>query len=203
MALRIPPGRAGRRWLLERLEIAGRGAELLDRKRGALLTERARLRTEAEDALRAWRQATSAAELWIGRAILVDGASRLETLAGHVQEQASFEFSWSNLMGARLPNADELRVPDPPALSALGGSSAAVIAARAHCQATRAAVRYAVAMRADAELSGELARATRRLRALEKRWIPEHETALARLELALDESQREQAVRVRWVTGPM
>ena len=44
MALRIPPGRAGRIWLVRRLEIARRGAELLDRKRQALLREQAHVR---------------------------------------------------------------------------------------------------------------------------------------------------------------
>ena len=38
-----------------------------------------------------------------------------------------------------------------------------------------------------------------RLRAVERRWIPEYETALAALELSLDESEREQGTRVRWV----
>jgi len=94
----------------------------------------------------------------------------------------------------------EVSVAPPPPLSALGASTAAVLAANAWCHATRNAARHAVALRADAELSAELARATRRLRALEKRWIPQHEAALAQLDLALDESQREQAARVRWLT---
>jgi len=198
MALRIPPGRAGRTWLLERLEIAGRGADLLDRKRRALLREQMRLRAEAEQARHAWQQAQSEAQLWIGRASVLDGVGRLEVLARHAHTHAVLELSWSNLMGARLPSAERLELPDPPALSALGASSAAVNAARAHCEATRAAARYALAERAYQELSAELARATRRLRALQKRWIPQHEAALAQLELALDESQREQAARVRW-----
>lgn len=76
-----------------------------------------------------------------------------------------------------------------------------MLAATAFTEATLAAARYAVAQRADAELSAELGRAARRLRALQKRWIPEHEQALARLDLRLDESQREQAARVRWLTN--
>ena len=103
-------------------------------------------------------------------------------------------------MGARLPSAEKVTLPALPPLSALGGSSAAVIAAGACSEAARAAVRYAVAERADAELSAELARAARRLRALQQRWIPQHEAALARLDLVLDENQREQAARVRWLT---
>ncbi len=199
MPPRIPPGRAGRTWLVERLQIARRGAELLDRKRQALLHEQARMRAEADAARDDWHDALAQAELWSARAKVLDGAGRLDVLSRHVRERATIELSWSNLMGAHLPSADRVTVPDPPALSALGASSASVIAARACCEAARAAVRYAVAERAHVELSGELARATRRLRALQTRWIPQHEVALAELDLALDESQREQAARVRWL----
>jgi len=200
MPLRIPPGRTGRSWLAGRLETARRGADLLDRKRQALLREHARVRTEADAARRAWREALAQAELWTARATMLDGAGRLEQLARHVSAPAVVELSWSNLMGATLPSLDAVAVAPPPPLSALGASTAAVLAADAWCQATRAATRHAVALRADAELSAELARATRRLRALQKRWIPQHEAALAHLDLTLDETQREQAARVRWLT---
>ncbi len=200
MALRIPPGRAGRIWLVGRLETGRRGAELLDRKRQALLREQVRVRAEAADAGRAWRDAAAKAALWSDRAAMLDGAGRLELLARHVHEKASLELSWSNLMGARIPAIQAAAVPHPPPVSALGGSSAAVIAARSCVEGVRAAARYAVAQRAEREISGELTRAGRRLRALQDRWIPQHEAALARLDLALDESQREQAARVRWLT---
>ena len=137
-------------------------------------------------------------ETWTSRAGIVDGAGRLELLARHVQDRASVEVSWLNFMGARIPRAEAIDVPEPPAISALGGSSAAVLLARACCEAARAATRYAIAERAESELSAELGRAARRLRALRERWIPQHEQALAALDLALDEGQREQALRVRW-----
>jgi V/A-type H+-transporting ATPase subunit D len=179
--------------------IAKRGADLLDRKRQALMRERARVHVEALDANRAWRHAVDDAERWSARSLMLDGAARLELLARHATASASLALSWSNLMGAELPSVHEVSVPEPPPLSALGGSAAAVVAARAWGEATLAATRYAVAAHADAELSAELARATRRLRALEKRWIPEHERLLAQLDLALEENQREQATRVRWL----
>lgn len=200
MALRIPPGRAGRTWLIARLEAARRGAELLDRKRSALLRERSHSVDVAAQARRAWQDAAAELTEWTSRAAMLDGAGRLELLARHVDGEASLQLSWSNLMGARLPVAEEVVVPDPPPLSALGGSSAAVIVARLCAETVRAGVRHAVAERANAELSNELARATRRLRAVQDRWIPQHEEALARLDLALDEGQREQAARVRWLT---
>ena len=199
MALRIPPGRAGRIWLLARLEIAARGAALLDRKRQVLLREQQRLRAELRDAQLAWKAAADV-ERWTVRSAILDGSRRLGMLARHVHGYAELELSWSNLMGARLPAAQRVELPEAPPLSALGGSAATVLLERACRDATLAAVRCAVAERAEAEVSAELARAVRRLRALENRWIPQHEQALAQLDLALDESQREQAARVRWLT---
>jgi len=201
MALRIPPGRAGRTWLIARLEVAQRGAELLDRKRQVLLGEQARVRAEAERARQDWNEAAARMETWSSRAGIIDGAARLELLARHARDRASLELSWLNFMGARIPHADAVDVPEPPAVSALGGSSAAVLLARASCEAARAATRFAIAERAESELSAELGRAARRLRALRERWIPQHEQALAALDLALDEGQREQAIRVRWLAG--
>jgi V/A-type H+/Na+-transporting ATPase subunit D len=199
MALRIPPGRAGRTWLVARLEIAARGAELLDRKRQALLRERQRLRRELEEAQMAWHAAAAEVAHWTIRSAILDGSTRLELLARHVHGQATVQLSWSNLMGARMPAADQVEFPETPPLSALGASSAMVLLDRACREAARAAVRCAAAERAEAEVAAELGRAVRRLRALEDRWIPQHEQALAQLDLALDESQREQAARVRWL----
>ena len=202
MALRIPPGRAGRTWLLGRLEVAHRGAELLDRKRQVLLAEQARVRAQAEQARRDWHEAAAQVAVWSMRAGTVDGALRIDLLARHARQRASLELSWRNLMGARIPSVEAIGVPEPPPVSALGGSSAAVLLARACSEAAGAGARYAVAQRAEAELSAELGRAARRLRALRDRWIPQHEQALAALDLALDEAQREQAIRVRWLTRP-
>jgi vacuolar-type H+-ATPase subunit D/Vma8 len=155
-------------------------------------------RPEAADARAAWQDASTQAALWSDRAAVLDGAGRLDLLARHAHQQASLELSWSNLMGARIPAIEAAAVPDPPPVSALGGSSAAAIGASRSCEAVRAAARYAVAQRAERELSAELTPAARRLRALRDRWIPQHEAALARLDL--DESEREQAARVRWLT---
>ncbi|MGZ4171788.1 MAG: V-type ATP synthase subunit D [Solirubrobacteraceae bacterium] len=199
MALRIPPGRAGRTWLVGRLETARRGAELLDRKRQALLREQARVSNEADAARRAWREAAARAEMWSARAALLDGAGRLEVLARHVDHPATLTVGWSNLMGARVPSLDTIVIPAPWPVSALGGSSAAVIAARACGDATQAAARWAVSEHAELELSFELGRTARRLRGLRDRLIPELEAALADLNLVLDENQREQAARVRWL----
>jgi len=199
MPLRVPPGRAGRVWLLRRLDTAQRGAELLDRKRQALLAEQARVRREADQAREAWQRSAAAVTCWRARAAILDGEDRLEQLARHVGGRASLQLTAVRLMGAELVEVRDLELPARLPVSALGGSSAAVLLADACREATVAAARLAAASRAESELAVQLASAARRLRALRQRWIPLHEQALAQLELALDESQREQAMRVRWL----
>jgi vacuolar-type H+-ATPase subunit D/Vma8 len=92
----------------------------------------------------------------------------------------------------------EVEVPPPPDVSALGGGTTLVLAAGAHRQALQAAADHGAAKLALDRVRHELRTTTRRLRAVEKRWIPEHEAALAALELALDEGERQESARVRW-----
>lgn len=100
------------------------------------------------------------------------------------------------MMGATLPAIERIAVPEPPPISALGGSSAAVLAA-GRASRPRAAARYAVAQPADIELVGRAA--ARRTAAA--RAAGALDTAARgrsrQLDLALDESQREQAARAR------
>jgi len=182
---------------VKRLEVAQRGAEVLDRKRQALLREQRRVRAEAEQARAEWQKAAAQVALWSVRAAFLDGPGRLELLARHVQDPAAIDVSWSNLMGARLPAAQTVVLPELPLVSALGGSTAAAFLARACSDGTRAAARAAAADRAETEIAAELGRTARRLRALRQRWIPQHERALAQLDLVLDETQREEAVHAR------
>ncbi|MFP5361847.1 MAG: V-type ATP synthase subunit D, partial [Thermoleophilia bacterium] len=72
--MRRPPGRAGRPWLAQRLAVARRGAELLDVKHRALLSERRRLEPLAAEARTAWHDAARRAELAATRAAVRGGA---------------------------------------------------------------------------------------------------------------------------------
>lgn len=71
-------------------------------------------------------------------------------------------------------------------------------AAAAYGRAVEAGARFAAARAALDRMDAELASTARRLRALERRWILAHEEALAALALALDETEREDALRARW-----
>jgi V/A-type H+-transporting ATPase subunit D len=179
MRLRAPPGRAGRPWLIHRLAVANRGARVLDDKRRALLREHARVAVLAVETRQAWEDAARVAETWHRRALLVSGQRSLDLAAFYVTERASVRLTWRRSLGTWLPS--EVRY-----------------AASAYGRAVEAGARYAAARLALERIESELASAIRRLRALERRWIPAHEQALAALALALDETEREDALRTRW-----
>jgi len=198
MRLRTPPGRAGRQWLGRRLAVADRGARVLDEKRRALLRERTRYAALVEETRTVWEQAVAEAETWQRRALLVSGQRSLELACFYITEPAVVRLSWRRSMGATYPSDAEVQIPPTPDLVAPGGSSALPYAASAYGRAVEAGARHAAARLALERIEAELATTIRRLRALERRWIPAHEQALAALTLALDEGEREDAVRSRW-----
>lgn len=197
MALRTPPGRAGRIWLLRRLAVARRGQDVLEQKRRALLREAERLRADRDEARRDWEEVAREAETWWERAGLLAGRRPLELARELVAGEAEVELRWRNALGVLAPA--EAEVTQPRAAGAARGTSALALAAAAHRRALSAAARLGVAERAYEATLAEAAATSRRLRAIERRWLPEHERALRRLELELDEVDREDASRVRWV----
>jgi V/A-type H+-transporting ATPase subunit D len=182
---------------LRRLDVARRGADVLDQKRRTLLREHERLAERLAAATVQWeRQADLAAE-WNTRALTIAGPRRLLVSALRAG-RAELSVEWRNLLGVRVPESARVRFAASPDFVALGGGSSVALAARAHEQALAAAAVHAAARTGYLAITAELAATTRRLRAIEKRWIPDHEAELARLELRLEEVELEDFVRARW-----
>lgn len=199
MPLRAPAGRGGRPWLLRRLDVAHRAADVLEEKRRALLRRRHELAARRDEAGAAWDAAARSAAEWHDRARVLSGARRQQLAVFHGRGRATVRLRWRNELGVVYPESVDVALPDPVDVGALGGSAALARSAEAHRDAVVAAARYATARAAHDRVAAELAMTARRLRAIERRWIPQHEAALAGLEVALDEAEREDATRARWV----
>ena len=198
MPLRVPPGRTGRPWLLHRLEVARVGADVLDEKRRALLRRRQQLEDEVEEARLEWeRLARTAADLH-RRALVLSGARRLRLAVLFGGGRTELRVQWRSFLGVTLPDTAEIGFTEPVDLVPLGATLPLALAGRAHRQALTAAARFACIRETHRRVSDEVERTARRLRAIEQRWIPRHEEALATLELTLDELEREDSSRVRW-----
>jgi V/A-type H+-transporting ATPase subunit D len=196
--IRTPPGRAGRLWLLRRLAVARRGHDVLEHKRQALLRQLERLEELLDDARRAWQERAREAELWWQRAAVLAGERPLELASSAVPGRAEVNLVWRNALGVVYPSEANVAVPRGEFFPS-GGSAALPYAAQAHTRALEAGAQLGATELARERTARELQATTLRLRALERRWIPEHERALHEVELALDESEREESARVRWV----
>ena len=196
MRLRHPPGRSGRLWLEHRVEVATRGADLLDKKRRALVQEHRRLRVLARETEAEWNRMAREAELWLNRAAVLAGEEKVAMLAAR-HPPAQVTVRWRSSMGVVF--ASEANVDlGPRRGDASGGSAAADLAVAASRDAVEAAVKDAVARSALKRISSELALTARRQRALERRWLPALTAARVRLNGALDELEREEATRSLW-----
>jgi V/A-type H+-transporting ATPase subunit D len=198
VAIRVPPGRAGRLWLVRRLEVARRGADVLDQKRQTLLRERLALIERLTEAAADWERTAAAAARWNDRALALAGARRLRLASLHRRNRAEVTVEWHNALGTFFPAKATVRLGPEPDFVALGGGSGITHAAQAHAEALGAGARYAALRAAHEALTAELAATTRRLRAIERRWIPDHQAALRTLELTLEARELEDAIRVRW-----
>ncbi|MGW0885996.1 V-type ATP synthase subunit D, partial [Streptomyces sp. NPDC002671] len=145
------------------------------------------------------RSALAEANAWLVRGVLLGGERALAEAVP--ADWARVEVRWTSLMGVRHPGAvswtDPVRSPEEPTPP----NTALAHAERAYRAAVRAAAEHA-AHRAAAELlSAEAERTRRRVRALRRHWIPRLRGELAAVELALEESEHEEAVRRRWAAA--
>lgn len=198
MEIRVQPGRAGRLSLLRRLGVARRGRDVLEHKRHALLRQLDHIEELRAVVRREWDERAREAEVWWQRAAVLAGERPLELACASVHGAADVRLVWRNSLGVVYPSDAAVSVPAGELFPA-GGSSALAYAAHAHRHALEAAAQLGATDLAYARTERELAATTQRLRALERRWIPEHQRALRALELALEEGYREEATRTRWV----
>ena len=194
--LAVPPGRAGRIWLVRRLDTARRGADLLDRKLRLLQGELTPLQAAAQETAAQWAQRQADARNWLVRAALLGGEGAIR-LAGDTQA-ADIQVSYATTMGIRYPESVACTIPPP------GTWDSPVLAGarQAHRAALDAAARHAAAAAAARKVDDEV-RATRyRLRAIQDRWIPGLEQALADVTFTIEEQERADAARLRLAARP-
>lgn len=194
VVVRVPPGRAGRIALRRRLATAQRGREQLDRKLRLLIPEQQRQKIRAEVARTEWLEACADAQTWTLRAAVLGGQDALRHATPI--DSAQVEIAWAHDMGLRYPSA--ATVTPPPDTPDRTLDNAAVPAALAAARkALQAAAASAAAEEAVRLLDAEVKLTRRRLRALEKAWLPALNRALSALELSLEQTEQEDNIRLR------
>ncbi|MEI5525556.1 V-type ATP synthase subunit D [Streptomyces brasiliscabiei] len=194
---RTPPGRAGRLRLRHSLDVAERGAQLLEQKLRVLRAEHARLLDESEAAARTWGELLSDAERWALRGLLIGGEQALDRAVVGI-EAAEAEVSWTTSMGVAHPAVASVSVPSRPPTATAPANTALVHAEAGYARAVRAAAAYAAARTAAELVGAEVVRTRHRVRALRRHWIPRLRDSLTRADLVLEQTEHEDGVRRRW-----
>lgn len=195
----LPPGRSARHWLRRRLETAKRAIDVLEQKTHALMRERRRLRHHLDEAGQSADAALREADRWFLRAVVVGGRAQIDLARAEMKGTADARIRWRSLMGVTYPAEVELAAPAIGDVGDAARSSALVCATRAYGRAVALALDHAAAIRALELVDAELALTRRRLRGLEKHWIPQLRESLHAIELRLAEEEREDMVRAKWV----
>lgn len=191
----VPPGRAGRLWLTRRLQVARRGADLLDRKLQILQAEVGRRRAAAARTAAEWDHCCADAQQWLLRASMLGGQRAIRLAADG--QTAGVTVSYESTMGVRHPADAECRIPVP----ATWDGPAMAATRQAHGAALTAAVRHAAAAEALRVIEAEALTTRCQLRAIKDRWIPRLEQALAEVTAALEEQELADAARLRLTTA--
>jgi V/A-type H+-transporting ATPase subunit D len=198
-ARRVPPGRAGRVWLVHRLATAEHGADVLNRKLLILRHEQQRLSLLLERSETDWQRECVRAQDWLLRAVLMGGQHSLRMAAP--RRPAEVELGWRSEMGVRYPDTAACRLPTRTEDEPTPGNAALVLAEQAFREALQAGVQHAVAQAAVRQVDAEVLATRTRLRALTDRVVPRLAQALQQLELDLEQAEHEDAVRRRWAAG--
>lgn len=193
--LQTPPGRMGRLWLTDRLELAERGVSILEQKLRLLAERRDVLRARVEQSRRDWHAACRRADRWGLRAVLL-GGDRAIDLAAPLQ-RATVTVEWTTTTGVRYPDQARCAFPPDDDTTIVDTGSATRPAARAHRAALAAAAEHAVALAALATVEREYRTTQLRVRALSKHWLPRLRDELRRVTLELEEQDRAESSRLR------
>lgn len=192
----VPPGRAGRLWLTRRLQVARRGADLLDRKLRILTEELGRLHEFAAQTAEEWNRSCVEAERWLLRASVLGGQRAVRLAADGLVADVTISYTVS--MGVRHPASTTCVIPVP----ATWDGPTLTRTRQAHGVALAAAAEHAAAAEALRVVEAEALATRYRLRAIRDRWIPRLEQALAEVTLAIEEQELADAARLRLASGP-
>jgi vacuolar-type H+-ATPase subunit D/Vma8 len=193
---RTPPGRAARLRLRHSLDVALRGADLLEQKLRILHSEHQRWLAAEAAARHDWHERLQKAETWLLRGLLLSGEHALQTATPAAR--ADVTTAWTTTMGVHHPAETSCTPVERAPTEPTPGNTALAHAEAAYRDALRAAADYATATAAARLLGTEAHTTRRRVRALRRHWIPRLTDTLTAIDLALEQNEHEDTVRRRW-----
>lgn len=197
--LDIAPTRSNLLQTRTRLEFAREGFSILDKKREVLTIELLKIVSEAEDSQNKMNVMLNTAYKALEVARLSMGQERVEWAAMAVTRSIDVNIINRGMMGVPIPHIEVSG--EPPDISySLGDTSVALDDSNDAFHKVLEDIPHLTEMVTSVwRLARELKKTQRRVHALEKVFIPQYEETIHFIEQTLEEQDREEIFRLKWL----
>jgi len=201
--INVAPTRMNLIRLKNELRFAREGYEILDRKREVLTTELVRVAHEADVLQKEVWKLLETAYSALEQARLTLGSDHVEWAALAASKTVDVHLKLRGIMGVAVP-VIEARGDLPKMLYSLSGTNASLDEASAAFREVVIKIpQLSMLVTAVWRLAGELRKTQRRVNALQHIFIPQYEETVAFIVSSLEEREREETFRLKWLKSQM
>lgn len=202
-AINVAPTRTNLIRIKKELRFAREGYEILDRKREVLTTELVRVAHEADVIQKEVWSLLETAYRALEKARLTLGSDHVEWAALAANKTVDVHIKLRGIMGVAIP-VIEARGEPPEMLYSLSGTNAALDEASAAFREVLVRTpQLSMLVTTVWRLAGELRKTQRRVNALQHIFIPAYEETVAFIVSSLEEREREEIFRLKWLKTRM
>ena len=201
--INVAPTRMNLIRIKNELRFAREGYEILDRKREVLTTELVRVAHEADVLQKEVWKLLETAYGALEQARLTMGSDHVEWAALAANKTVDVHLKLRGIMGVAIP-VIEARGDLPKMLYSLSGTNASLDEASAAFREVVVKIpQLSMLVTAVWRLAGELRKTQRRVNALQHIFIPQYEETVAFIVSSLEEREREETFRLKWLKSKM
>lgn len=201
--INVAPTRTNLIRIKKDLRFAREGYEILDRKREVLTTELVRVAHEADVIQKEVWKLLATAYGALEKARLTLGSDHVEWAALAANKTVDVHVKLRGIMGVAIPVIEGSGEP-PEMLYSLSGTNAALDeASAAFREVLIKTPQLSMLVTTVWRLAGELRKTQRRVNALQHIFIPAYEETVAFIVSSLEEREREEIFRLKWLKTKM
>lgn len=201
--INVAPTRSNLIRVKKDLQFAREGYEILDRKREALTTELVRVAHEADVFQREVWQLLATAYRALEKAKLTLGSDRVEWAALAAGKTVDVHLKYRGIMGVAIPVIEAQGEPEEMLYSLSGTNAALDEASAAFREVVIRMPQLSMLVTTVWRLAGELRKTQRRVNALQHIFIPAYEATVAFIISSLEEREREETFRLKWLKNKL
>jgi len=201
--LNIAPTRSNLIRIKKELQFAREGYEILDRKREVLTTELVRVAHEADVLQKEVWKILETAYRALEKAQLTLGSDHVEWAALAANKTVDVHLKLRGIMGVAIPVIEARGEPEKMLYSLSGTNASLDEASAAFREVLIRTPQLSMLVTTVWRLAGELRKTQRRVNALQHIFIPAYEETVTFIVSSLEEREREETFRLKWLKTKM